>query len=75
MTTRLFGILLVVVGSLLVAIGINATHSAVETLHEGVTGRFTQSTTWYLVGGIAAVLWGAVLAMRGGRGGRGSRVP
>jgi hypothetical protein len=31
--------------------GLQATDSIGEKIHEGVTGRYTDSTTWYIVGG------------------------
>jgi drug/metabolite transporter (DMT)-like permease len=43
--TRIVGIALVVVGVVLLLMGWNAADSLAEDIHEGVTGRFTDTTT------------------------------
>ena len=64
---RVLGVVLVVAGIVLLVMGLQATDSIGEKIHEGVTGRYTDSTTWYIVGGIAAIVGGGLLAMlRGG---------
>ena len=59
---RIVGIVLVVAGVVLLVMGLQATDSIGEKVHEGVTGRYTDSTTWYIVGGIAAIVGGGILA-------------
>ena len=59
---RIVGIVLVVAGVVLLVMGLQATDSVGEKIHEGLTGRFTDSTTWYIVGGIAAIVGGGILA-------------
>lgn len=64
---RIMGVILAVVGIGLLIMGMNATQSIGEQAHEGLTGRFTNTTTWYIIGGIAALVGGAALAIAGGR--------
>jgi hypothetical protein len=67
MTPRVLGIVLLVVGLALLVFGLNSTESFADEVSEGVTGRFTDKTMWYLIGGGALAVGGAVMALRGGR--------
>ena len=60
---RVVGVLLLVVGGILLVVGMNASHSVVDQLSNTFTGRFTQGTTWYIVGGIASALVGLILML------------
>jgi capsule polysaccharide export protein KpsE/RkpR len=60
---RIVGIVLVVVGVVLVIVGMNASESIVDQTSEVVRGRFTDSTMWYIIGGIATGLLGLGLAI------------
>lgn len=62
---RILGIALLVVGVLLFAFGLNATDSVTESVTEGVTGKYTDKTTWYLIGGAAMALVGLALSFMG----------
>jgi len=64
---RIIGLVLLAVGVTLLVFGYNASQSVGEQIVEGVTGRFTQQTMMYLIGGIAAIVGGAALALWGGR--------
>jgi len=64
---RIIGLVLLAVGVTLLIFGYNASQSVGEQIVEGVTGRFTQQTMMYLIGGIAAIVGGAALALWGGR--------
>jgi Protein of unknown function (DUF3185) len=65
---RVFGLVVLVLGLVIFFMGINATHSVADTVKEGVTGKFTDSTTWYILSGAAlAVIGGAVAFFGGGR--------
>jgi hypothetical protein len=64
---RVAGLMLLAVGIALLVIGRDATNSFGEQLSKTFTGRYSQDTTWYLVGGIAALVGGAALALFGGR--------
>ena len=58
---RAIGIALLAVGVILVVIGMNSSHSAVDQLSNTFTGRFTDNTMWYIVGGIGTGIVGLVL--------------
>jgi hypothetical protein len=66
---RIFGIVLLVVGVVLLVIGMNASHSVADRVSNTFTGRFTESTTWYIIGGIAAGVIGALMLI-GGKSGK-----
>ena len=63
---RLLGLVLLVAGGLLLYFGLQATDSISESVKEGFTGKFTDKTTWFIVGGAASAVVGAVLAFFGG---------
>ena len=63
---RIVGIVLLVVGIILIVIGMNSSHSVADQVSDTFTGRFTQATTWYIVGGIGAALLGVLMAAFGG---------
>ena len=65
-TRRILGIVLLVVGVVLLIIGMNASHSVADRVSNTFTGRFTEATTWYIVGGMASALLGLLLALIGG---------
>ena len=54
-------------GVVLLYLGLSATDSLTESVKEGVTGRYTDKTTWFIVGGSAAALAGIALTFFGGR--------
>jgi hypothetical protein len=55
---RITGIVLLVIGVILLVIGMNSSHSIVDQVNNTFTGRFTQATTWYIIGGIGLGLLG-----------------
>lgn len=61
-TPKIVGIVLLVVGILLLFFGYQASQSIGEQLSETVTGRFSDETMWYIIGGVAAIVAGAFLA-------------
>jgi len=65
MSTRVLGIVLLVVGAILLAFGFNASESVSDTISEGVTGRFTDKTMWFLIGGAALLIGGGAMALMG----------
>lgn len=58
---KLLGIVLLVVGIILLYFGWQSSQSAGEQLKETLTGRFTDETMWFLIGGAAAAVAGAFL--------------
>lgn len=67
MSGRTLGIVLLVVGLVLVGFGLNASHSVTDSVTEGVTGRYTDKTMWYLIGGAALAVAGGGMTIFGGR--------
>ena len=65
---RLIGVVLLVVGIALILIGVNASNSMADQVSETFTGKFTKSTTWYLIGGIGAGLTGLLMVLFGTKG-------
>ena len=65
--TKIAGIALLVLGAILLYFGLNATDSVGEQVVEGVTGRYTDETMWYLIGGGIAGVVGLVLLLTGRR--------
>lgn len=65
---RIGGVVLLVVGIILIVVGMNSSHSVADQVSSTFTGRFTQATMWYIVGGIAAALLGLLMVLfRGGK--------
>jgi hypothetical protein len=64
------GIALLVVGIILLAYGINSTHSFASNVSQSVTGSPTNKALWLLIGGAAAAVVGGVMTAMGGRSGK-----
>lgn len=62
---RIAGIVLLVLGVVLLVFGVNASNSLADQVSEGLIGRFTEKTMWYIVGGIVLGLAGLVLTLVG----------
>ena len=65
---RIFGIVLLVIGVILLIVGMNASHSAADQISNTFTGRFTSNTAWYIFGGGAAAVFGLLMVVFGPRG-------
>jgi uncharacterized membrane protein len=61
------GVVLLVVGVVLLMMGVNASHSVADRVSDTFTGRFTDKTTWYIVGGIAAAIMGLLMTLMPGK--------
>jgi uncharacterized membrane protein len=66
---RIVGIVLLVLGIILFIFGLNASDSVADQMSEFFTGRFTETTMWYLIGGVVLMVGGGLLAATGGRRG------
>lgn len=66
--SRILGIGLLVVGVILLYLGWEASQSLSEEVHQGLTGTFSDNTTWYFVGGGVAVVVGLLLGAFGMKG-------
>jgi len=60
-SSKLLGIVLLVVGIGLLYFGYQSTQSVGGQVTKTLTGRFTDETMWYLIGGAAAAAAGAFL--------------
>lgn len=60
-SNQLVGIILVVLGLVLLYFGWQSSESVAEQVTESLTGRFTDSTMWYIVGGGVALVAGAFM--------------
>jgi len=65
---RILGLVVLAVGVMLLVCGYNASQSVSERVVEGLTGYFSNQTMWYILGGVAAIVGGAVMALRRGQG-------
>jgi uncharacterized membrane protein len=67
---RIIGIAVLAVGVVLLFFGLQQADSPVDQISEALTGRYTEGTMWYLIGGIVAIVVGGLLALFGDRGAR-----
>ncbi|WP_018865163.1 MULTISPECIES: DUF3185 family protein [Thioalkalivibrio] len=65
--SRILGIALLVGGVILLVMGYNATEGLGEELHETLTGRYTDETRMYFIGGGIMAVVGLVLTVFGAR--------
>lgn len=65
-TGKLIGIALLILGGVLLYFGINATEAPMEELGEAVTGKYSDETMMYLVGGGVAAVIGLVMVLKKG---------
>ena len=64
MRISLIGAVALAVGALLLVLGFNASSSPMESFMHGLTGQYSDRTTWMLVGGVALIVVGGVLTLR-----------
>lgn len=62
---RTLGYITLVIGIILVGFGINSSQAIIEKAVEGMTGRYTEGTMWYIIGGVAMMIAGAISIFRG----------
>lgn len=65
MNIRILAIVLLVVGVILLFFGYQSSQSLGDQVTEAVTGRFTDSTTWFLILGAAATAAGIGMLLFG----------
>lgn len=66
-TQRLSGAILCLVGIVLLFIGARSSNSISDRFSEFFSGRFTDVTTWYILGGAACAIAGLVMLTSGRR--------
>ncbi|MDX9827133.1 MAG: DUF3185 family protein [Spirochaetia bacterium] len=64
----IFGFVLLVAGVIAFVYGLNASKSVVEQVSNTFIGRFSEATTWYMIGGIASAVAGLLMVLFGFRG-------
>jgi len=62
---QILGAVALGVGVLLLFFGLQASEAPVDQVTSAVTGRYTETTMWYLGGGVAAVIGGGLLLLFG----------
>ena len=63
---RITGVMMLVAGVALLIIGVTASDSMADQMSRFFTGRFTETTVWYLVGGTVLAVGGLSLTLLGG---------
>lgn len=64
---RILGLVLLALGIVLLLFGLNATDSVSDSVSEGFTGKYTDETMWYLIGGgVLIVVGGGIAFLKGG---------
>jgi hypothetical protein len=65
--SKMVGIVALVLGAVLLVFAYQSSNAPLDQLSSVVTGRYTDQTMWYLVGGIGVVLFGGLLTLFGRR--------
>jgi len=64
-TNSILGLMIFIIGIVLLGFGINSTLAITEKVIEGVSGRYSDNTMWFILGGIAMIVGGGALALLG----------
>jgi uncharacterized protein DUF3185 len=62
---RIAGLILLIGGISFLVFGLNASRSVSDSVSHAFTGKFTDQTMWYIVGGAVAILAGSTLVFFG----------
>lgn len=65
--SRLLGFVLLAIGVVALLFGINSSQALGEKIVEGVSGRYTEHTMTYIIGGIAMIVGGGLLTLFGSK--------
>jgi hypothetical protein len=63
-TNKIIGLVLLILGAVLVFFGLNAADAPLEEASEALTGRYSDETMYYLIGGAVAAVVGIVLLLK-----------
>jgi len=63
--TSIIGLAVLAIGFVLLFFAWRASQAPMDQLSEALTGRFTDNTMWYLIGGVVGVVVGAAMLFRG----------
>lgn len=64
---RVLALVAIVAGIILFIFGINSTDKPVDKVVEKTTGRFTDKTMWFIIGGMVLVVGGVALGAKSRR--------
>jgi hypothetical protein len=65
--SKIVGIVALVLGAVLLAFAYQSSNAPLDQISSTLTGRYTDQTMWYLIGGIGIILFGGLLTMFGRR--------
>jgi preprotein translocase subunit YajC len=63
--SKIIGLVVLAIGGLLLFFAFRASQAPADQITEALTGRFTDNTMLYLIGGLVGVVAGIGLLMRG----------
>lgn len=66
MNTKVIGIALLALGAILLYFGFNAANAPMEELGEAITGKYSDNTMMYLIGGGVAAVAGLFVLLKKG---------
>ncbi|MCC5987031.1 MAG: DUF3185 family protein [Pararhodobacter sp.] len=64
-SSTIVGFVALALGGVLLFVAWRASNAPVDQLSQALTGRYTDNTMWYVLGGVAGVVVGAALLYRG----------
>lgn len=62
--TKLIGLILLIIGGFLLYFGFNQANSTIGEIGEAITGKYSDETMAYLIGGCVAAFVGLFLTLR-----------
>ncbi len=62
---RLAGVAIIIIGVILLVFGLSSSSALPDKLSHGITGRYTENTMWYLIGGVSMIVGGGALSFMG----------
>ena len=65
---RIVGLVALVIGVVLLIFAYQSSTAPLDQISSALTGRYTNQTMWYLVGGIVLALTGGLVVLFGARG-------
>jgi LPXTG-motif cell wall-anchored protein len=65
--SQMVGIVVLVLGVVLLGFAYQSSNAPLDQIFSTLTGRYTDQTMWYLIGGIVLVLAGGLLTIFGRR--------
>jgi hypothetical protein len=63
-SNKIIGIVLLAIGAILLYFGFNASQAPMEEIGEALTGRYSDQTMWYFIGGGIAAIAGLFMLLK-----------